>query len=89
MDPTSFDTTHSYSPASTLSNEWISREASDPCDTILYFLSGDKCFLSFFQATSNGAEPAISHSNTATDPLTASTESNSFLKDGGSKGEQL
>ena len=74
---------------SALSNDWISREARLPCDSILYFLSDDRRFLFFFQATSNGAEPAISHSNTATDPLTASKGSNSFLKDGGSKGEQL
>lgn len=53
---------------------------------MLYFLSEDRRFLFFFQDTSSGAEPAISHSSTATDPLTASVDSNSFLNDGGSKG---
>lgn len=60
-----------------------------PCDTILYFLSVDRRFLFFLQATSNGAEPASSHSSTATDPLTASRGINSFLKDGGSEGEHI
>lgn len=63
-------------------------DTTDPCKTGLNLLSVDSRFAFFLQDTWNGAVPETSHSRIASEPLTASTGANAFLRVGGSKNEK-